>query len=115
MKSYSNVQRAVKARRPQSIHAGSSLFYVILFCLSLISAQSAHAQNTAVSGHIVDGRGKAIVGAQVDLTNAATHEVIKSLTNGDGYFQFPPVAPGSYTVHANAPGFAPYTLDRVMK
>jgi Carboxypeptidase regulatory-like domain len=114
MKSHSNVHSAVKASCPQSIHVGSLLFCVILCCLPLITAHTAHAQNTATSGHVVDSVGKAIVGAQVDLTNAATHEVVKAQTNGDGYFQFPPVAPGIYTAHANASGFASYTLDRVI-
>jgi len=114
MKSYRNVYGAMKASRPRRISAGSVLLSGMLWCLFLIGAHNARAQNTPVNGHVVNGNGKAIIGAQVDLTNAATHEVVKAQTNGDGYFQFPPVAPGSYTAHANASGFAPYTLDRLI-
>jgi hypothetical protein len=102
------------ASRPQRIGSGNSLYWAFLSCLLLFATPAARGQNTAVSGHIVDGAGEAIVNAQVDLANSATHEVIKTQTNGEGYFQFPPVAPGSYTAHANAPGFAPYTLNRVI-
>jgi Carboxypeptidase regulatory-like domain len=91
-----------------------SLLFGILACLLLTAAPAAHAQLTDVSGQVVDSTGNAIVNALVDLTNIATREVVKTQTNGEGYFQFPPVAPGAYTAHANAPGFAPYTLDRII-
>ncbi|MGB7265473.1 MAG: carboxypeptidase-like regulatory domain-containing protein, partial [Terracidiphilus sp.] len=97
----------------QRIGCGT-FFLCVLACLLSIAEPAAHAQLTGVSGHVVDSTGRAIVSAQVDLTNSATREVIKTQTNGDGYFQFPPVAPGSYTAHATAPGFATYTLDRVI-
>ncbi len=75
---------------------------------------AALAQNAAVSGHVVDGAGKAIVSAGVSMTNAATNQVFTTTTNGDGYFQFPPLVPASYTAHVTAPGFAPYTVDAVV-
>ena len=100
--------------RPQHSHSGGFLFSVIFSCLSLFTAHTARAQNTTVSGHVVDGSGRAIVKAQVDLTNAATNEVVRTQSNDEGYFQLPPLAPGSYTAHANASGFAPYTLDGIV-
>lgn len=122
MKAHSDMHRAVKAYRdPHSsvqFHLQrikcSDLFIFLLACLFSIAVPAARAQLTGVSGHLVDSDGKAIANAQVDLTNMATKGVIKTQTDEDGYFQFPPVAPGSYTAHANAPGFAPYTLDRVI-
>jgi hypothetical protein len=92
----------------------SSLLAWVFTCLLFVGIPAALAQLTGVSGHVVDSDGRAIVDAQVDLTHSATREVMKTRTNGDGYFQFPPVAPGTYTAHAHAPGFALYTLDHVV-
>src|SRR6202012_243377 len=100
MKSHNNERRTVRARRPHRFRAGSPLLSVILCCLSLLTVLTAHGQNTAVTGHVVNSAGREIVGAHVDLTNTAAREVVKSETNDDVYFQFPPVAPGSYTSRA---------------
>jgi hypothetical protein len=72
------------------------------------------AQSSAVSGHVVDSAGLPIPNAAVDIVSAATSETHGALTNSEGYFQLPPVTPGSsYVIHASAPGFAQVTIDKV--
>ncbi len=71
------------------------------------------AQSSSISGHVVDSAGAAIQSAAVDITSKATGETHDSKTNGEGYFLFPPLAPGSYVVHASAPNFGKVTIDNV--
>ncbi len=59
----------------------------------------ARAQNGVVGGHVTDSKGSSIVKATVDIRNDATGVVSTALTNNDGYYFLPPVAPGSYVLH----------------
>lgn len=87
----------------------SSLYAV---CAILVApVHSALAQSSAVSGHVMDISGAQIHDASVDITSTTTHETHTVHTNADGYFLFPPLTPGSYVLHADAPSFAHYTLN----
>ena len=100
MIAHSDMQRAVKA---------------CLFLLSLwMLAASASAQSSTVRGQVVDSSGAAIQGAFVDITNLSTRATISTRTNNQGYYQFPPLNPGTYVAHAHAPGFAAYTVDQII-
>src|SRR6185369_2509290 len=57
-------------------------------------------------GLITDELGAAIVGVNVTLTDAAGAQK-KTTTNGEGVYSFAGIAPGKYTLQANATGFAP--------
>lgn len=86
----------------------------LLFLLFLIFATSnAFAQSSAVSGHIVDAAGLAVQSALVTITSTTTNEVFAVHSNGEGYFMFPPLAPGSYVVRASAAGFGKVTINGV--
>ena len=63
-------------------------------------------QNASVSGQVVDSQGGSVPGATVTLTQSATNRVVHTQSNPDGYFQLPPVVPGSYEMTAKAKGFA---------
>jgi hypothetical protein len=84
-----------------------------LLLLLLLSSAVAHAQSSAVSGHVADSAGSPVQGAVVDIASTTTNEIHQVQTNGEGYFQFPPLSPGSYVVHASAPTFAKVTVDNV--
>jgi hypothetical protein len=77
-------------------------------------APGALAQSSSVNGHIVDTRGAAIQGAEVTITSVTTKETNAVRSNGEGYFLFPPLAPGAYVVHAKAAGFAEETVDNLV-
>src|SRR2546425_9905818 len=77
----------------------------ILFALA-ITVPAALAQGRAgLRGSVVDEAGAVIVGATVTLTDSAgAHKTATS--NADGAYAFNGLAPGKYTIHAAASGFA---------
>jgi len=89
------------------------LALTIAFLFAIFLPVRALAQSSSVSGHIVDGGGAAIVNANIDIVSKTTNETTIVHTNNDGYFLFPPLTPGSYTVHVTAPGFAKVDVDNV--
>jgi hypothetical protein len=59
----------------------------------------------SIVGTVVDTSDASIVGAQVTVTNVATNQVEKTVTNSVGYFEFPLLPAGRYTLEAEAKGF----------
>jgi len=90
-----------------------SSFAAPLLLLLLLSSAVALAQSSAVNGHVADAAGAPVQSAAVDITSTTTNEIHQVQTNGEGYFQFPPLSPGSYVIHASAPTFAKVTVDNV--
>lgn len=87
-------------------------FVRVLCSISLfVFAHGVWAQSSMVSGHVMDISGTPIQNAAVDVISAATNIKQTARTNGDGYFLFPPLAPGSYVVHAFSASFAPYAMN----
>lgn len=79
----------------------------------LFSASHGFAQNGSASGHIHDGSGSPISGATVEIKLLSTNQVTMVTTNGEGYFLFPPLPPGTYELHAMAPTFASSTVQNI--
>src|SRR5262245_48609244 len=75
----------------------------IILTTALAAAQQARA---TLRGLITDELGAAIVGVNVTLTDS-TGAQKKTTTNGEGVYNFAGLAPGKYTLQANATGFAP--------
>jgi len=84
------------------------------FCVALILALTAlpaalfgqaNAVDAAVNGYITDSSGRAIVGAQANLTNMATGIAQTAGTDNNGYYRFPLVPVGTYRLTISAPGF----------
>jgi hypothetical protein len=69
-----------------------------------------HAQfdSGQLSGFVRDSSGAVIQGAAVVVSNAGTKESHRTLTNPEGYYVFPQLLVGSYTVTIEAPGFKRY-------
>ncbi len=67
----------------------------------------------AVTGTIEDTSGAVVVHAQVTLQDAATGLTLKTRTNGSGFYVFPPVKVGVYSVTATAPGFKQSVQENV--
>ncbi len=80
--------------------AALAIGLVLLFCLPVCG------QNAVVSGRVTDSSGAVLPGAALELRNTATNVKIKTSTNDDGQFVFPPVIPGVYEVSAAAAGFS---------
>ena len=84
--------------------------HIALFiALFLILPFSANAQVSAtVNGTVYDSTGAVIPGATVTLTQDASREMRSSVTNGEGYFAFPALLTGSYSLRIDAKGFKSY-------
>lgn len=79
---------------------------VALCLLAGLGSVLAHAQSSVVSGRVTDTSGAVISSAAVDMQNNATGIHSKATTNASGYYQFPPLAPGVYTLDTQMSGFA---------
>lgn len=89
---------------------------VVLGCLAVIIGLSVvtNAQFKAgVQGNVTDGVGGVIGGAAVTLTNNETGEIRKTTTNDDGFYRFPLLKPGLYTITAEQEGFKQRVINNV--
>jgi carboxypeptidase family protein/TonB-dependent receptor-like protein len=78
----------------------------LLLSLALLLAASAFAQTSAsLSGTVHDPQGGAVAGAKVMLKDAGGATHLDTTTNNEGFYSFPIIQPGTYTVTIEAPGF----------
>src|SRR5262245_35579717 len=83
-------------------------------CFALFLATSSlYAQNAVVSGRVVDPSDAAVPNASITLTNKGTSIKAATSSNGEGYYVFPPQAPGTYEISVTAAGFAVTRLDGI--
>jgi hypothetical protein len=80
--------------------------FVVVFLLAAIAAFS-QVDAARIAGLVRDGSGSIVSAAQVAFRNRDTGWAEKVVTNGDGLYVSPPLAPGDYEVEIVAPGFAP--------
>lgn len=98
---------------PTALKRSMGIFFSLLLLLAFLPF--AHAQTTAtISGTIQDPSGGVIPGAQVTLVNEATQDTRAVTADKSGYFAFPSLVPGTYTVRANAKGFNPKELTGIV-
>jgi hypothetical protein len=74
-------------------------------CLALIAASCLVAQQASLTGLVTDPSGTAIPNANVSLRNIETGIEATSHTGPEGYYSFPTVPPGKYTLTAANTGF----------
>ena len=78
---------------------------VVLAALFLFSPVS-HAQITGtITGTVSDSSGAIVPGASVSLQNEASKDMRGTVSDSAGYFAFPNVFPGTYTVRVESKGF----------
>jgi Carboxypeptidase regulatory-like domain len=77
-----------------------------LFVAVLVLLPALRAQVTAtINGTVTDKSGSVIPNAKITLQNEATQEIRNTIANGDGYFAFPALLSGSYSIKIEAGGF----------
>jgi len=95
-----------------------TLLLLILFAIrnpqSAIRNVFAQSATATLSGTVVDEKGAVVAGAKIELTNLGTVLKRNATTSGEGYFTFPLLPPGSYTLQALREGFAPVEVRNVV-
>src|SRR5882757_10489679 len=66
----------------------------------------------SLHGQVTDPSGAAVAGATVVVLSAEGASSTAT-TNREGIFEVKPLAPGKYTVHVFAPGFAQFSMKDV--
>jgi hypothetical protein len=91
---------------PKSVLRPSILLLMLLLWLARPTPSRAQGETTsAIAGQVTDQNGGAIAQAQVTILNNETGLKRAVSSDDTGRFQFPQLAPGTYTVHVIAPGF----------
>ena len=83
-------------------------------CLSTAAAGQTRATTGDLGGTIVDQSSAVLPGATVTAQNTETNHTRSAITDERGHFLIPALPPGTYSVRAEMPGFAPRTLDDVV-
>jgi len=84
------------------------------FALAMVAqAQTPQAPTGTVAGTIRDQDRTALAGAEVTLTNLASHEALHRVTSGTGEYAFPEVPTGRYNLTVKAIGMKPATDHQV--
>jgi len=82
-----------------------SLLPWLFLLVAMVAPANLHAQQTGISGTILDTTGAAIPHAEIEVkeTGAAAFH---TTANGEGHFVVPSIHAAEYTITARAPGFA---------
>ena len=85
----------------------SSVLSPTLFLLPFLTAGMASAQSTSgtIAGTVEDASGAQLPRATVSITQQGREFTQKATTNDQGNFRFLQLAPGTYSITINAPGF----------
>jgi hypothetical protein len=84
--------------------------WLLLLVVGIAVTVPAQQITGTLTGIVTDSAGAVVPGADVTLTNEATGSVLRSRTNGEGFFSIAGVFSGSYTLRIAAQGFT--TLER---
>src|SRR5712675_780434 len=89
------------------------LFLAVVMILTLGVAANAQTCRGAINGTVTDPSGSSVPNAQVKATESATGIDHVTVATSDGAFAFQDIPLGQYKVTVTAPGFPPYTVDKV--
>src|SRR5437763_10389548 len=77
----------------------------IVAALLLTFGASGQGLTGTISGVVTDPNASVVPGAKVTATNVATNAIFTTQTDASGYYRFPNLAPGNYTVSVEVKGF----------
>ena len=80
----------------------------------LAYAQQAAAATGSVTGRVTDESGAIFQGAQVTLQSAGGGAPLTAVSNQEGYYRFPFVGPGDYTLTAQKTGFSDVVIPHLI-
>ena len=88
-------------------HASRWMALLLIACLVLLpSFTAAQTYTSSLAGNVRDASGAAVPGAKVTVKNEGTNVVEERKTNEAGFFSYPTLLPGTYTLTVSAKGFA---------
>ena len=94
-----------------------ALLFLFAFCLSaslLAGVAFAQSVNGLISGTVLDPQGASVPDATVTITDQLTTASQSTQTNQSGYFVFPEIRPGTYTVVVEKQGFERFKKTDVL-
>src|SRR5258707_505713 len=68
----------------------------------------------SITGFVKDPSGAFVPGVKITLTNAATNGRLTTTTGDAGAYQFPQLAPGTYSLVAEAAGFKKWSIGSAL-
>ncbi len=77
------------------------LLTAFIFCAGVVAQQ----ETGSIAGQAVDPSGAVIAGAEITVRNQSTNAALNAVTDASGFYRFPQLAPGEYTVTASVSGF----------
>src|SRR5581483_4426600 len=80
-----------------------------VFLIGFFGLSALRAQNSQVSGRLVDPSHAAVSGARVSLTRVETGERREAISGEDGHYSFPLLLPGGYDLKVEKEGFETQT------
>jgi hypothetical protein len=87
-------------------------FSIPVFLLAVVPA-FAQFDAGQISGFVRDNSGSVISGASVSAANQATGEVKKTATNPEGYYVFPQLFVGRYSITVEQAGFKTFVQNSI--
>jgi len=85
------------------------MVFVVRIATIFLAISAAWGQTAELSGTVADSSHAAIPAASLTIQNEETRAERTTTTSSEGFYQFPLVPPGRYTVSVHAPGFASAT------
>jgi outer membrane receptor protein involved in Fe transport len=92
------------------VHSWAVCLFVIVSAGLLFGQGGA---NGTILGTVTDNSGAVVGSASVDITNVATGTTTHAVSSSDGDFTAPYLAPGTYRVTVQAPGFQKAVADNI--
>src|SRR5713101_7733728 len=87
---------------------------LVVLAWSLVGGQMARCQTFgSIDGDARDASGAPIPSVTVSVTNHGTNATRTAITNDAGAYSFPSLAPGTYTLRAEKPGFKTVVRNQI--
>jgi hypothetical protein len=91
-------------------------YWLVLHCVILffMLPLAAHGQAVgSIGGHVLDSSAATVPGSSVTVTNQGTNATRTVLADSSGFFAFPLLPIGTYTLHVAGTGFQPTDLSNI--
>src|SRR6267154_748922 len=87
---------------------------LLILAFTLIAGRGAFSQTFgSIDGEVRDTTGAAVTGVTVSAINTGTNAARTTITNDAGAYSFPSLAPGTYTLRAEKPGFKTVVQNQI--